>query len=394
MDRAIAYIGKMDGAVSGGGGHDATFSVACVLVKGFALDEGVAVAVMRDHYNPRCSPAWSDKDLEHKVRSAAASAGEVGAMLRGGRSEGGGSEYFNQYKEVSEKRAAVGEAVRRKDMAVNEPERQRLLKQYGIAGLMDLMERSPVDVRDVRGADAFLSYLYEKDERVLVFTDFRSQGDFGHFSSGDGEVPGRSYRLGARQGVAASHGEIPKSSREGVWYLCNPVCGEWVRSGAKDKQGRPKVSRRCGKNVTAWRYMLLEADDVDAEEWVAVVSQLPLAVAAVYSSGGRSMHVLVRVDALSYEDFFRIAKKVEPVVAALGGDAAAISGVRLSRLPFCYREGSVDKDGKYVRYDKARLQRLVYLNPSPEVKALCSMRKVRSVELSAQVSGKSGEVSE
>ena len=93
------------------------------------------------------------------------------------------------------------------------------------------------------------------------------------------------------------------------------------------------------------------------------------------------MHVLVRVDAVSREDFFRIAKKVEPVVAALGGDAAAISGVRLTRLPFCMREGSVGKDGKYVKYAEPRLQRLLYLNPEPVVRELCKMKRVRNLNL-------------
>ena len=255
-----------------------------------------------------------------------------------------------------------------------------MLRQYGLSGVVDMMERSPVDVQRVRGAGEFLGYLYDAGEKVLIFTDYRSQGDYGYFAA-EGVSGGSAYRLGDRKGVKAERAEIPSGGKEGVWYLCNPVDGAWVRSGAKHKDGSPKLSRRCSKNVTAWRYMLLEADDVDPDEWLKVVSQLPLAVSAIYSSGGRSMHVLVRVDAVSREDFFRVAKKVEPVVAALGGDAAAISGVRLTRLPFCLREGSVDKNGKYYRYDEPRNQRLVYLNPDPEVKALCKMKRVREVKV-------------
>jgi hypothetical protein len=38
IDRARAYVAKVPGAVAGQGGHDQTFSVACSLVNGFALN--------------------------------------------------------------------------------------------------------------------------------------------------------------------------------------------------------------------------------------------------------------------------------------------------------------------------------------------------------------------
>jgi len=48
-DRARAYVAQMDAAVSGAGGHDVTFRVACVLVEGFSrLGGGVRWRVMRE----------------------------------------------------------------------------------------------------------------------------------------------------------------------------------------------------------------------------------------------------------------------------------------------------------------------------------------------------------
>jgi hypothetical protein len=35
QERASRYISRMDAAVAGSGGHDATFAVACALVHGF-----------------------------------------------------------------------------------------------------------------------------------------------------------------------------------------------------------------------------------------------------------------------------------------------------------------------------------------------------------------------
>lgn len=68
--RAIAYVQKMDPAISGAGGHTATFRAAAKLVSGFGLDERTAVRILRDHFNPRCVPKWKEQDLLHKVRSA------------------------------------------------------------------------------------------------------------------------------------------------------------------------------------------------------------------------------------------------------------------------------------------------------------------------------------
>jgi hypothetical protein len=68
--RAIAYIGKMPAALSGSGGHKATWQVALVLAKGFNLNEQATLRILLDHYNPRCEPAWSEKELTHKAKQA------------------------------------------------------------------------------------------------------------------------------------------------------------------------------------------------------------------------------------------------------------------------------------------------------------------------------------
>lgn len=68
--RAIAYIDKMPDAISGSGGHQATWNVALVLARGFGLSEGATLRILRDHYNHRCRPPWREKELEHKARNA------------------------------------------------------------------------------------------------------------------------------------------------------------------------------------------------------------------------------------------------------------------------------------------------------------------------------------
>jgi hypothetical protein len=68
--RAIAYLATIEPAVSGQRGHDKTFGAACRVGPGFDLPEATTIRLIREHYNPRCEPPWSDKDLEHKVHDA------------------------------------------------------------------------------------------------------------------------------------------------------------------------------------------------------------------------------------------------------------------------------------------------------------------------------------
>lgn len=68
--RAVAYLARMPGAVSGQRGHDALWAAALALVRGFGLPREAALRILRTEYNPRCTPPWSDKELEHKVSSA------------------------------------------------------------------------------------------------------------------------------------------------------------------------------------------------------------------------------------------------------------------------------------------------------------------------------------
>lgn len=75
VERARKYIARMPGAISGSNGHGSTFKVACVLVLGFGLPEGDALNLLRE-YNQCCDPPWSERDLQHKVKSANQQPGE------------------------------------------------------------------------------------------------------------------------------------------------------------------------------------------------------------------------------------------------------------------------------------------------------------------------------
>lgn len=71
MRRARAYLQRIPGAVSGDSGHTVTFNAVCHVMLGFDLSEADTLQLIQEEYNPRCSPEWSERELKHKILSAA-----------------------------------------------------------------------------------------------------------------------------------------------------------------------------------------------------------------------------------------------------------------------------------------------------------------------------------
>src|SRR5262249_40164034 len=70
LDKRIrAYMATLPIAMSGQGGHDATFRAALVLIQGWGLSLDEARPYM-EAYNVLCQPPWSAKELEHKLSDA------------------------------------------------------------------------------------------------------------------------------------------------------------------------------------------------------------------------------------------------------------------------------------------------------------------------------------
>jgi hypothetical protein len=224
---------------------------------------------------------------------------------------------------------------------------------------------SPVPVAEpkMQGRETalhFLRTLYGPSEPVLIFTKQWSQGDF----IWQGERG--TFRLGDAPRVDEVASPLPRGGSEGVWFLCQPVTGEWcVNPYASNRAEAPKLGRRHGGCVTAWRYLVLESDVADAATWLRALVLLPLPISAIYTSGGKSIHALVRVDAECKASWDDLRNALLPVLCPLGADAAAMTAVRLSRLPGMFRHGTRNKEGQRIAYDPPRLQELAWLNPEP-----------------------------
>lgn len=80
--RAVRYaLYDAQPAQEGAGGDAQTYKVACAL-RDYGLNERQTFEVLRDVYNQRCSPPWSDGELRAKARNAAAYAtGAAGQAL-------------------------------------------------------------------------------------------------------------------------------------------------------------------------------------------------------------------------------------------------------------------------------------------------------------------------
>jgi len=225
---------------------------------------------------------------------------------------------------------------------------QRFVAGLPIVNSHWLAERSPIAPGNQSPA-SFLYALYREGEKILVFDDVKSQGQ---------ELwihPGPHH---------AEHclDHFMRGRRFGVWFLCNPVDGRFLLNDSG------KLSRRSRQNVTSWRYLVLESDrtDIASGDWLAAIAQLPLPIAAIYETGGRLAHALLRVDATNKENWDQARDSLAPLLTIAGADRNSLSAVRLTRLPCCERLGKEDEYGIFKPFENGpHVQRLLYLNPEP-----------------------------
>ncbi len=332
-ERIRRYMAAAPAAVSGSGGHQQTFAVARALVHGIGLSVEEARPFLCE-YNTRCEPPWSERALEHKLRSADRTPDSQGRargwLLRGNTTEqpavAAGGPPRNAPAFTSPEPPAFESA---KLTAFAGAWRERISRTW-------LANRSQIEPSLVSAAD-FLSVLYNAGEHVVVFTDQRSQGQC--------LWPGE---------------ELPAGGSEGVWFLAQPTDG---RTHYNPRTGGH--SRRSEESVLAWRFLVLESDTANARDWLGALVQFPLRIAAIYTSGGRSIHALVRLDAPSKTAWDRERDALKRPLVILGADPRALSAVRLTRLPGC-RRGE-------------RAQRLLYLNPEPAAAPICELPPLRGV---------------
>jgi hypothetical protein len=216
-----------------------------------------------------------------------------------------------------------------------------------------LWERSPMRP-ETQNAISFLSRVYRPGETIHTFDKFDGI---------EGKRPRWSFTI-----TNPMDCRVPAEMREGgrfqsgVWFLCNPVDGLWHPNPRQN--GEP--SCRSEESLTAFRYAVLESDVAPADLWLAFMVQIPARIAAIYTSGSRSIHTLVQIDAGSKVEWDATAGRWKRPLKVLGGDAGCLSAVRLSRLPGC------------ARPEKCGFQKLLYLAPNPPFARLIDLPLVHT----------------
>lgn len=111
--------------------------------------------------------------------------------------------------------------------------------------------------------------------------------------------------------------------------------GAWIRFNPLDGKG-------CkNENVTDYRYALVESDDMEIEKQNAILRDLELPIACLVHSGKRSLHAIVKVDAIDYKEY---QKRVDYLYDVCKRNGISIdrqnrNPSRLSRMPGITRNG-------------------------------------------------------
>lgn len=224
--------------------------------------------------------------------------------------------------------------------------------------------------------ELFLDALYSNHDRILIFTKFASQGQFLRV------VHGKNYALhpvpGRRAHVVPT---LPDRGEDGVWFLASPVEGIWKENPTMTdhRTGLPKIGRRHAACCTSFPFAVLESDVIPEPTWLRILARLRDDIAAIYTSGGKSVHALLRLHPTpqSAEQFNAHRRQLIERLVPLGADRAALTAVRLTRLPGAVRMSKLGA-GASVETPGAALQTLLYLNPTPSPGVrLCDMPEIR-----------------
>lgn len=163
----------------------------------------------------------------------------------------------------------------------------------------------------------YLEALYEPGEIVCMTIESDHDG-----TKWRPKGTGKSYRadqlIGALQRFSVSE-----------WLKYNDQSGAWIRINPMDGQGCADA------NVTDFRYVLIESDDIPVLEQLSMIYELQLPAVAVVHSGGKSVHAVVRIDAKSREQYTQRVQFMFDICKRYGFpvDTSNKNPGRLSRMP-------------------------------------------------------------
>jgi hypothetical protein len=264
IDQARRYLDKIEPAVSGNGGHDKTYHVAAILIEGFGLSVTDATPLMAE-YSQRCQPPWSEREIAHKLESAAAR--------------------IDPAKHRKLVRNGVRYAARSNTPAVRitRTKPSLSLSQHAMRSAMPW--RCPILLKMVVVSFYQRFSVKVKESELplleLVMMAAKMPKDAGVTLSREEWL----RKLDQHDGDPNRF--LKTSDRNGLFVSVNPM----KIGGSKDS------------DVTAFRHALLEFDNISQIEQWGIIQASRIPCSAVISSGGKSIHAWVKVDAADGKEF-------------------------------------------------------------------------------------------
>jgi hypothetical protein len=210
----------------------------------------------------------------------------------------------------------------------------------------DLWHVSPWRPLEDRRLDALmtLAALYDKDDFINVVTNFTIERQKDGKQKANPQGAGETLVRDDWMQWVRDHG-VPQS-KAGAWIRPNPVKQHGI-----GKSGAP-----CDSDVTSYRFCLLESDNLPLDLQLSLWARLPLPVAAIIDSGGRSAHAWVMLNCSTAQEYQAKVNRIFTLLARFRICQNNKNPSRLSRLPGAQRMIGKRGDGS---------QLLLYLNPEP-----------------------------
>jgi len=205
-------------------------------------------------------------------------------------------------------------------------------------GEADLWEASPIRPGEhEEDGPLLLSTLYQPGEIINFVTEYKMSP----------------VKSGGQKPVPCGKGEsVERDELIDIWTLGMPSskAGGWMRMNPVDGKGVADA------NITHFRFILMEFDNIPLDLQISLFCKLPLPIAAILTSGGKSIHAWVKVDSHDHTGYKDDSILLLKMLERFGIDGKNKNPSRLSRLVGVTRSIDASGDGR---------QRILYLNPNP-----------------------------